>query len=73
MLVALRMLAMGVVILLGVRLTYHVWVAIRTGIANMRRGRVRRRPQPWYYWTVVVVQAGFAIGCFIAAARGFSR
>ena len=69
----LRMLAMAVVVLLGARLTYVVWVAIRTGTARMRRGRVRRRTQPWAYWTVVVVQAGFAVVCLVAAAWGLMR
>jgi hypothetical protein len=73
-LVILRLLALSVVALVGAWLTRHVWLAIRSGTADMRGGRrVRRRTQPWYYWTLVVVQAGFAVMCFIAAARGVLR
>jgi hypothetical protein len=73
-LVTLRLLAIGVVALLGAWLTRHVWLAIRSGTAHMRGGRrVRRQTQPWYYWTVVAVQAGFAVLCFVAAARGVLR
>ncbi len=70
-LATLRLLALGVVALLGAWLTHRVWLAIRSGTADVRGGRrVRRRTQPWYYWTVVVVEAGFAALCFIVGGTG---
>lgn len=73
MLVALRVFSMGVVAMLGLWLSHHVQVALRTGTANVRNRRVRRRAQPWLYWSAVVVQAGFALVCFIGVAVGLWR
>ncbi len=70
---ALRVLAMAAVTSLGLWLSYHVLVAVRTGTAKVDGDRVRRRTRPWYYWTAVCVQAGFAVACFAAIAQGLLR
>ena len=67
------MLAMVAVTLLGLWLAYHVWLAVRTGTANVHNDLVRRRTRPWYYWTAVVIQAGFALVCFIGVAQALLR
>jgi hypothetical protein len=70
---AFRMVAMAVVALLGVSLIRQVGLAIRTGTAKVRGGRIQRRTRPGFFWTAVVVQAGFAVVCLIAAAWGVLR
>jgi hypothetical protein len=69
----LRTVAMVLVALLGVWLAYQVWLALQTGTARVRRDRVHRRTQPGFYWAAVVIQAGFAVMCLFAAARGFVK
>jgi hypothetical protein len=73
MFVALRALAVVAVAILGLWLTYHVWLAMRTGTANVHNDRVRRQTRPRYYWTAVIVQAVLAVACFIGVAQGFLR
>jgi hypothetical protein len=73
MFVALRMLAMLAVAILGLWLSYRVWLAMCTGTANVHNDLVRRQTRPWYYWAAVVVQAGFAVACFIGVSQGFLR
>ena len=70
---AFRMVALALVALLGVSLIRQVGLAIRTGSAKVRGGRIQRRTRPGFFWTAVVVQAGFAVVCFIAAALGALR
>ncbi len=65
----LRAFAMLVATSLGLWFSYHVCPALRTGAANVHNEVVRRTTRPWYYWTAVVVQAGFAVVCFVSLAR----
>lgn len=69
MFVALRALTMVAVAGLGLWLSDHVWVAVRSGIANVHNDQISRRTCPWYYWSAVVVQAGFAVVCFVVVAQ----
>lgn len=55
---------------LGLWFSYHVWVAVQTGTANVHNDQIRRWTRPWYYWTAVFIQAGFAVACFVAVAQG---
>ena len=71
MFVTLRMLASLAVASLGLWLLYHVWLALRTGTANVHNDRVRRQTRPVYFWVAVVVQASFAVACFMVWHRGF--
>jgi hypothetical protein len=65
--------AAGTPELLGLRLTYQLWLAIRSGTANVRRGQIRRRTRPWSYWRAIVLQTGFAVMCFILTILAPSR
>ena len=69
----IRIFALGMVAMLGLWLSNQVQGALRTGTANVRNRRVRRRAQPGLYWTALVVQAGFALLCFIGVAVGLWR
>ena len=69
----LQVVAMAAMTSLGLWLSYRVWTAVQTGAANVHNDCVRRRMRPWYYWTAVVVQAGFAVACFLAVAQRFLR
>jgi len=73
MFVTLRMLASLALATLGLWLLFHVWLALRTGTANVHNDRVRRQTWPGYYWAAVVVQVSFAVACFIGVAQGFLR
>jgi hypothetical protein len=69
----LRTLTMLALTALGLWLSYHVWVALRTGAANVHNDVVHRKTRPWYFWTAVAVQAGFAAVCFVSLARALLR
>lgn len=69
MFVALRVLTIVAVASLGLWLFYHVWLAVRSGVANVHDDQIRRRTRPWYYWRAVFIQAGFAVVCFVVVAR----
>lgn len=58
---------------LGAWLARGVWIALRTGMANVHNEMVKRLARPWYYWTAVIVQTGFAAACFFVVARGVFR
>jgi hypothetical protein len=69
MFVALRVLTIVAVASLGLWLFYHVWLAVRSGVANVHNNQIRRRTRPWYYWTAVFIQAGLAVVCFVVVAQ----
>jgi ABC-type Fe3+ transport system permease subunit len=69
----MRVLALGMVAMLGLWLSNQVQGALRTGTANVRNRRVRRRAQPGLYWTALIVQTGFALLCFIVVTVGLWR
>ena len=68
MLLGLRLLTIVAVASLGLWLFYHVWLAVRSGVANVHNKQIRRRTRPWYYWTAVFIRAGFAVVYFVVAA-----
>jgi len=67
---ALRLLALSLVGLLGVWLSRHVWRAVRTGTAKVHNRALDRSTRPLSYWLAVMVQAGFAVACFLRVAHG---
>jgi hypothetical protein len=66
---ALCMFALTLVSLLGVWLSRHVWLAVRTGTANVHNQAINRSTRPLYYWLAVIVQAGFAAACLLGVAN----
>jgi len=69
MFTAMRVMAIFPVFTLGVWLSYYVLIAMQTGTVNVHNQKVERRTRPGYDWTAVLVQAGFAVSCFIAVAQ----
>jgi uncharacterized membrane protein len=70
MISALRLLAFGLIGLLGVWLARQVWLALTTGTANVHNQRIDRNTQPLYYWLAVGVQVALAAVCLLRVANG---
>jgi hypothetical protein len=73
MLLLARIIAMLGISALGSWLAYHAWTAVRTGAANVRSVIVLRQTRPGFFWTAVVVRAGFAVVCFTTVIRVLLR
>jgi hypothetical protein len=70
MISALRLLAFGLIGLLGGWLARQVWLALTTGTANVHNQRIDRNTQPLYYWLAVGVQVALAAVCLLRVANG---